>query len=211
MAKRRKRSRESSTARKTKVQTSPAIIMIALVVAGLGAVWFGLAAVVFATKAKFGLSALAGAVVVRGLIGGAIGAALVGSFMLVLGANLGPRFSYPFMLCMLSGLGQLVALGLDSWGIAAYEASFWPMTITVLVLSGIASEVLAGDISGYTSHARSLAASFALAFLVGGTLFLWFQSGQKSFSWWFVIRSLSFASYGGAFGAVTSAVKVARY
>ena len=192
------------------MRTSPLLMFVALVGAGLGAAHYGVVAILFAGQLKFGFTAVIGAGLLRGLVGAALGAGFVGLCALICGAKLGPRFSYPFALSLISGLGQLTSVSLEYFSVATYSESFWAIGITELILASIIAEVMSSDIPGYSGRSRSWAATWAFSVLLVGSFLVWWRSGEQVFSWLFVIRSISLAVCGGALGAIAGAIKTAR-
>jgi len=207
MARRRK---NTGGAGKKGMRTSAPVIMAALIFAAAGAIYYGLGGLVFAGQFKFGLWAWLGAGLLRGLIGAALGAGFVGLVTLIFGARLGPRFSYPFALSLVAGLGELTSSLVQHFGGPTYAQSFWTIGIVVLIVASLAAEGLSSGISGYGKRSRNWAAAWSLAILVIGTVLFYFNSGSDSFSFWFVIKAMSYAVYGGSLGAVAGAIKSAR-
>ena len=144
-----------------------------------------------------------------GAIGAAIGAGFAGLITLIFGARLGPRFSYPFALSLVAGIGALTSGLIEHFGGPTYAESFWTIGIVVLIVASIAAEALSSGVTGYGKRSRSWAAVSSLVVLVIGTALFYFNSGAGSFSFWFVIKAMSYAAYGGSLGAVAGAVKSA--
>ncbi len=210
MARRRKKSGGAASGGRNAIKTPRTLMLTALIFTAAGAVYYGLGGLLFAGQLKYGLLAWLGAGLLRGLVGAALGAGFVGVCALVGGVKLGPRYSYPFALSLFGGLGELTAVLLEHFGVYTYAESFWTIGITELILASVVAEVMSSDISGYAKRSRSWGSVCALAVLLAGTSLFYWNSGQQSFSWWFVVKSLSYAAYGGALGAIGGAIKSAR-